>query len=133
MGRRWSTRKSNYILKSNLPIGVQNMTLKSIYNSIVKYTKNTKRKRKSLIEKMKIFSFSGKGITFLFVFLVLSVFLYFPFHAVKSSVTYGAEIWKFNKYLQSKLIAMEIDFLKWSASCSILGKKLEIMIKGKKK
>ena len=29
MGRRWSTRKGNYILKSNLPIGVQNMTLKS--------------------------------------------------------------------------------------------------------
>ena len=30
MGRRWLTRKGNYILKSNLPIGVQNMTLKSI-------------------------------------------------------------------------------------------------------
>ena len=30
MGRRWLTRKGNYILKSYLPIGVQNMTLKSI-------------------------------------------------------------------------------------------------------
>ena len=30
MGRGWLTRKDNYILKSNLPIGVQNMTLKSI-------------------------------------------------------------------------------------------------------
>ena len=30
MGRRWLTRKGNYILKSNLLIGVQNMTLKSI-------------------------------------------------------------------------------------------------------
>ena len=30
MGRRWLTRKDNSILKSNLPIGVQNMTLKSI-------------------------------------------------------------------------------------------------------
>ena len=26
MGRRWLTRKGSYILKSNLPIGVQNMT-----------------------------------------------------------------------------------------------------------
>ena len=30
MGRRLLTRKDNYILKSNLPISVQNMTLKSI-------------------------------------------------------------------------------------------------------
>ena len=30
MGRRWLTSKGNSILKSNLPIGVQNMTLKSI-------------------------------------------------------------------------------------------------------
>ena len=28
MGRRLLTRKDNYILKSNLPIDVQNMTLK---------------------------------------------------------------------------------------------------------
>ena len=32
MGRRWLTRKGNYILKSKLPIGVQNMTLKSTDN-----------------------------------------------------------------------------------------------------
>ena len=30
MGRRWLSRNGNYILKSNLPIDVQNMTLKSI-------------------------------------------------------------------------------------------------------
>ena len=30
MGRRRITRKGIYILKFNLPIGVQNMTLKSI-------------------------------------------------------------------------------------------------------
>ena len=35
MGRRWLTRKGNYILKFNLPIGVQNMTLKSIKNVYV--------------------------------------------------------------------------------------------------
>ena len=35
MGRRWLIRKGNYILKSNLPIGVQNMTLKSIELGVV--------------------------------------------------------------------------------------------------
>ena len=30
MGRRWLTRKVNYILKSNLPISLQNINLKSI-------------------------------------------------------------------------------------------------------
>ena len=34
MGRQWLNRKGNYILKSNLPIGVQNMTLKSIDKNI---------------------------------------------------------------------------------------------------
>ena len=34
MERRRLTRKGNYILKYNLPIGVQNMTLKSIGTSI---------------------------------------------------------------------------------------------------
>ena len=29
MGRRWLTRKVKYILKTKLPIGVQNMNLKS--------------------------------------------------------------------------------------------------------
>ena len=41
---------------------------------------------------------------------------------VKSTVTYGAETWKFNKNLESKLILMEIDFLKRSARCSKLEK-----------
>ena len=39
MGRRWLTRKGNYILKSNLPIGVQNMTLKSIDDHSFSYIK----------------------------------------------------------------------------------------------
>ena len=30
MGRQWLTRKGNYILKSNLSTGIQNMTLKSM-------------------------------------------------------------------------------------------------------
>ena len=30
MGRRCSTKKGNYILKSNLPIGVKTMILKSL-------------------------------------------------------------------------------------------------------
>ena len=33
MGRGWITRKGNYVLKFNLPIGVQNMTFKSIDNN----------------------------------------------------------------------------------------------------
>ena len=31
---------------------------------------------------------------------------------VKSTVTYGAETWKFQKNLESKLISMEMDFLR---------------------
>jgi hypothetical protein len=41
---------------------------------------------------------------------------------VKSTVTYGAETWKFNKNLESKLMSMEMDFLRRSASCSRLEK-----------
>ena len=43
MGWQWLTRKGNYILKSNLPIGVQNMTLKSIQWDLVNtdYQKNS--------------------------------------------------------------------------------------------
>ena len=37
MGRRGLTRKGNYILKSNLPIGVQNTTLKSIGKYVYDY------------------------------------------------------------------------------------------------
>ena len=39
---------------------------------------------------------------------------------VKSTVTYGAEIWTFNKHLDSKLMSMKIDFLRRSARCSRL-------------
>ena len=39
---------------------------------------------------------------------------------VKSTVTYSAEIGKFNKKLESKLISMEIDFLRKSVRCSRL-------------
>jgi len=46
---------------------------------------------------------------------------------VKSTVTYGAETWKFNKHLELKLISIEIDFLKRSARCSRL-EKIEIML-----
>ena len=41
---------------------------------------------------------------------------------VKSTVTYGAETCKFNKNLESKLISMEMDFLRRSARCSRLEK-----------
>ena len=41
---------------------------------------------------------------------------------VKSAVTYGAETWKFNKNLESKLMSMEMDFLRRSARCSRLEK-----------
>ena len=36
--------------------------------------------------------------------------------------TNGAETWKFNKNLESKLISMEMDFLGRSARCSRLEK-----------
>ena len=41
---------------------------------------------------------------------------------VKSTVTYGAETWKFNKNLESKLMSMEMDFLRRSTRCSRLEK-----------
>ena len=41
---------------------------------------------------------------------------------VKSTVTYGAETWKFNKNLELKLISMEMYFLRRSAICSRLEK-----------
>ena len=41
---------------------------------------------------------------------------------VKSTVTYGAERWKFNKNLESKLMSMEMDFLRISARGSKLEK-----------
>ena len=47
---------------------------------------------------------------------------------VKSTDTRGAETWKFNKNLESKLMSMEIDFLRRSVSCS----RLKIMLLEKK-
>ena len=41
---------------------------------------------------------------------------------VKSTVTYGAETWKFNKNLESKLMSMEMEFLRRSARCLRLEK-----------
>ena len=41
---------------------------------------------------------------------------------VKSTVTYGAQTWKFNKNLELKLMSMEMDFFRRSARCSILEK-----------
>ena len=46
---------------------------------------------------------------------------------VKSTVKYGAETWKFNKNLGSKLMSMEMDFLRRSARCKDY-KKLDIML-----
>jgi hypothetical protein len=37
---------------------------------------------------------------------------------VKGIVTHGADILKFNKNLKSKLMSMEMDFLRKSARCS---------------
>ena len=53
---------------------------------------------------------------------------------VQSTVTYGAETWKFNKNLESKLMSMEMDFLRRLARCSrlvkirnnIIGEKMNI-------
>ena len=39
---------------------------------------------------------------------------------VKSTVTYEVKTWKFNKNLESKLMSMEVDFLRRSARCSRL-------------
>ena len=46
---RWLTRKGNYILKSNLPIDVQNMTLKSI--DFLERTWNFTPRKKRISEK----------------------------------------------------------------------------------
>ena len=42
---------------------------------------------------------------------------------VRSTVTYGAEIWKLNKKITSKLMSMEMDFLRRSARHSKKNKK----------
>ena len=42
MGRRWLTGKGNYILKSNFPIGVQNMTLKIYWVGFVRWKEEGK-------------------------------------------------------------------------------------------
>ena len=41
---------------------------------------------------------------------------------VKSTVTYGAEAWKFNKNLESKLMSMDMNFLRRSVKYSRLEK-----------
>jgi hypothetical protein len=46
----------------------------------------------------------------------------------KSTVRHGAETWKFDKKFESKLISMQMDFLRRSARCSRLEKKLETML-----
>ena len=48
---------------------------------------------------------------------------------VKSTVTYGAETWKFYKNLESKLMSMEMD--KSSARCSRLEKNINNVIREK--
>ena len=45
MGRRWLTRKGDYILKSDLPIGVQTMILKSIVYLVLFLITGTKKIR----------------------------------------------------------------------------------------
>ena len=50
---------------------------------------------------------------------------------VKSTVTYGPEMWKFNKHLESKPMSMGIDFLRRSARCSRLEKIINNIIREK--
>ena len=50
---------------------------------------------------------------------------------VRSTVTYGAEIWKLNKNLTSKLMSMEMDFLRGQQDIQDW-KKLETLSLGKK-
>ena len=71
MGRRWLTRKGNYILKSNLLIDVQNMTLKSTVNycyqlmdSIRHKDEASKRQRNSVLSTLvNLFGFDDVGLT----------------------------------------------------------------------
>ena len=41
---------------------------------------------------------------------------------IKGAVTYGAETWKFNRNIESKVMSMEMDFLRRSARFSRLEK-----------
>ena len=50
---------------------------------------------------------------------------------VKSTVTYRAETWKFKKNLESKLMSMEMDFLRRSARCSRFEKIINNVIREK--
>ena len=50
---------------------------------------------------------------------------------VKSTVTYGDEIWKFNKNLESKLMSMEMDFLSRSGRSLRLEKNRNNVIREK--
>ena len=49
----------------------------------------------------------------------------------RPTVTYGAETWKFNKNLESKLMLMETDFLRRSTRCSRLEKNRNNVIREK--
>ena len=59
-------------------------------------------------------------ITFIITAVIIIVIIIIVI--VKNTVTYGAETWKFNKNLESKLMSMEMDFLRRSARCSRLEK-----------
>ena len=50
---------------------------------------------------------------------------------VKSTVTCGAEIYKFNKNLESKLMSMEIDSFRRSMRCSRLEKNINNVVREK--
>ena len=56
------------------------------------------------------------------IFRICDVLLLLLLLLVKCTVTYGAETWKFNKNLESKLMLMEMDILRRSARYSRLEK-----------
>ena len=47
------------------------------------------------------------------VIIIITIIIIIIYNAiVKSTVTYGAETWKYNKHLESKFMSMEMDFLR---------------------
>ena len=50
---------------------------------------------------------------------------------LKITAIYGAETWKFNKNLESKVMSMEMDFLRRSDRCSRLEKIRKTVIREK--
>ena len=69
MGQRSLTRKGNYILKSNLPIGVQNMTLKS---NLIHFTMQELFPYSTFKQKLfeVLFRFMAVGIAEMLVWLM---------------------------------------------------------------